>query len=226
MSHPRAGLLKKYKQTRAVEVALSGPMHSAVTDAALNFAARRLQMTERGEALYEHDDFGVLLELATYHHRLRGKTIIERTLDKTDPAPGSAEHRVLTAMIDARFTLLELGEPLLGVGVEANDLLFGGKVFLADIPLSKRNPDEDQIIAAHVLAFDDFVMTPCTSYLDFDREAAELLAEGLPTESKVPMAKRFAGPEARVALAADLMDMALCTVESVTDALRERFGVS
>jgi hypothetical protein len=216
--------VQKYKRLRAVEVALCGTLHDMVTDAALNFAARSLGLRERGESLYEHGDYSVLLELATYHHRLRGKTVIERFVEKTKPAVGTDEHLVLAAMISSRFTLLRLGETEPGVGVRVGDLLFGGDFFLADLQLAKRRKNVETVIATRLLAFDDLVMTPCTSYLDFDPELACMMAAGLPKESSVPMAERYASAEAKSELATDLTAMALCSVESVREALLERFA--
>ncbi len=43
----------------------------------------------------------------------------------------------------------------------------------------------DVVIATRLLAFDGFVMTPCTSYLDFDPALAHILAAGLPKEFPV-----------------------------------------
>jgi len=216
--------VQKYKRLRAVEVALCGTLHDMVTDAALNFVARSLGLRERGEALYEHGDYSVLLELATYEHRQRRKTVIERFIGKTKPAVGTDEHLVLAAMISSRFTLLRLGETEPGVGVRVEDLLFGGDFFLADLQLSKGKKNVETVIATRLLAFDDFVMTPCTSYLDFDPELACMMAAGLAKESTVPMAERFASAEAKSRLATDLTEMALCSVESVRGALLERFA--
>lgn len=220
----RVGVLEKYRRLRAVEVALCGTLHDMVTDAALNVVARRLGLRERGEALYEHEDYSVLLELATYHHRLRGMTVIERFVEKTQPAGGTDEHLVLAAMICSRFTLLRLGETEPGVGVRVEDLLFGGDFFLAGLQLSKAKKHVAKVIATRLLAFDDFVMTPCTSYLDFDPELACMMAAGLPKESTVPMAERYASVEAKSELATHLTEMALCSVESVREALLERFA--
>ena len=64
----------------------------------------------------------------------------------------------------------------------------------------------------------------CTSYLDFDPELAHMMAAGLPKESTVPMAERFASAAAKSELATDLTEMALCRVESVREALLERFA--
>jgi hypothetical protein len=221
-------VLKKYTRLRAVELALCDPLHDAVTDTALNFAARRVGIRERGEWLYEHEDYSVLLELATYHHRVRGKTLIERHFAKTKPAVGTDEHLVLTAMMTSRVTLLRLGEVVRGVGVHVEDVLFGGDHFLADIQLSNYRDDESgvAVVATRLLAFDDFVMTPCTSYLDFDPELASMLAAGLPKESTVPMAERYASAEAKLELTMDLTEMALCSVESVREALVERFALT
>jgi hypothetical protein len=114
---------------------------------------------------------------------MRGKTVIERHFAKTKPTVGTDEHRVLTAMMISRFTLLRLGEAVRGVGVHVVDVLFGGAHFLADIQLSKYKEGEhdgDAVIATRLLAFDDLVMTPCTSYLPFDAGLAQMLAVGLP----------------------------------------------
>jgi hypothetical protein len=94
----------------------------------------------------------VLLELATYDHRLRGKTVIERLVEKTQPAVGTDEHLVLAAMISARFTLLRLGETEPGVGVRVEDLLFGGDFFLADLQLSKGKKNVAKVIATRLVA--------------------------------------------------------------------------
>src|SRR5580658_3246966 len=76
-------LLKKHGRLRAVEVTLSKRLYETVTDAALHVAAKRFGLRERGERLYEHKDCRVLLELATYQHRPRGKTVLEpRSLRK------------------------------------------------------------------------------------------------------------------------------------------------
>jgi len=221
---PDVTTLKKYKRLRAVEVALCDPIHEMLTDAALNSAARSIGVRERGDYLIEHEDYGVILDLAAHHHRLRGKTVIERFLQKTRPAEGTDEHLALAAMMQSWFTLLRLGEVVRGVGVHAEDLLFGGHLFLADVALSKYKANDETVIVTRLLAFDNFVMTPCTSYLDFDPQLARMMAAGLRKESLVPIAERYASPRAKGELAADLTEMAICSIESVREALLDRFG--
>jgi hypothetical protein len=131
-------------------------------------------------------------------------------------------------MLSSRFTLLRLGGVVPGLGVRVEDLLFGGNLFLADIKLSKYKDEEsgEAVIATRLLAFEDFAMTPCTSCLPFDAELARMLAAGLPKESTVPMAERYASPEPKLELATDLTEMALCSVESVREGLVERFRLT
>src|SRR5580658_5111980 len=182
MAAPGVTILKKYTRLRAIEVTLSEALHNMVTDSAVNVVAKRLGFEDRGEALYEHEDFSVLLELATYQHRLRGKTVIERLFSKSKPAVGTDEDVVLSAIVPSRFTLARIGETTAGVGVRAQDLLFGGSHLLVDERLSKGRRRREMVIATRLLAFDDFVMTPCTSFLDFEPELAQILAAGLPNE--------------------------------------------
>jgi hypothetical protein len=224
---PTVTILKRYKRLRAVELALLDALDPMVTDAAVDAAASSIGLSERGEALYEHEDFSTLLELATYHHRVRGKTAIERFFEESKPAVGTDEHLVLAAMVKSRSTLLQLGRPVDGVGVHVDDLLFGGEFLLADVQLSRyrksQTKNKETIIATRLLAFDDFAMTPGTSYLGFDPELAQMMASGTRNESVVPMAERYASAEARVELANELVEMALCSVVSVRAGLLDRF---
>jgi hypothetical protein len=87
----------------------------------------------------------------------------------------------------------------------------------------KRKRNVDTVITTRLLAFDDFVMTPCTRHLDFDPELASMVAAGLPAQSPVPMAVRYASLEAKSELAMDLVEMALCRIQSVVEALLGRF---
>ena len=50
-----------------------------------------------------------------------------------------------------------------------------------------------------------------------------MVVAGLKQQAGVPMAQRYASPEAKSDLAADLMEMALCSAESVREELEERF---
>lgn len=210
---------------RDVEVNLNDALADLVTDAGLNFAARTLGVPERGEALYETDDFGVYLEFAIHHHRVRGRTVIERLVAKRKPTVGSETHVVLSAMMSSQVSLLRLGERTRGVGVQVEDLFFGHRRFLADVALSKSNWPREMFIVTRLLVFEDFCMTPCTSWLDFDPELAQMLAAGLAGESHVPMAERYASVEQKAELAAQLIEMALCSVASVREGLIERFGL-
>jgi len=219
-------LLKSYKRLRAVEDALFETLTETVSDEAVDAIAASFGVVERGEALYEHPDYGVLLDLSLHDDRATGQTVVERHLEETKPAAGTDLDAVLTALTRSRFTLLRLGKRAPGVGLQVEDLLFGGALFLADPDLSKDRTRDEVVIATRLLAFDGFVMTPCTSYLDFDPALAHLLAVGLPTESTVPMAERYASTEARRALATDLTRMALSSIESVQAALAKRFAGS
>jgi hypothetical protein len=226
MTPADAALLRRYTHLRDVEVNLNEALGAMLTDAALNFAARTLGVPERGEALYEAEDFRVCLEFAIYHHRVRGRTVIERMLATRKPAVRSDTHLVLTAMVNSKVSLFRLGERTPGVGVQVEDVLFGPRRFLADIQLSGWKRQEEKFIVTRLLVFEDFSMTPCTSWLDFDPELARMLSAGLTGESPVSMAERFASPEKRTELAADLMEMVLCSVESVREALIGRFGMA
>jgi hypothetical protein len=228
MTPAEAALLRRYNHLRDVEVNLSDALAEMDidSDVALNFAARHLGLPERGEALYEAEDSGSCFEFARYEHRLRGKTVIERMLAKRKPTPGSDTHLVLSAMMKSRVSLFRLGEKTPGLGVQVEDMLFGDRRFLADVQLSKWDTQGEKFIVSRMLVFDDFCMTPCTSWLDFDPELARMMAAGLAAESAVPMAARYSSAEKKTELAADLIEMALCSPDSVREVLEGRFGAN
>ena len=219
-------VFKTYTRLRAVEEALFETLADAVGDEAVDAVAASMRIVERGEALYEHPDYEVFLDLAVYEHRVNGQTVVERHFEEKAPTTASDEHTVLTAMTRSRLTLLTLGAKDAGVGVQAEDLLFGGSLFLADPALSKERSRGEIVILARVLPFDGFAMTPCTPYLDFDPQVARMLAAGLPLESSVPMTERYTSVGARLALSTDLSRMALSSVDSVKEALAKRFAAN
>jgi len=217
-------VFKTYRRLRAVEDSLVETLVDAVPDESVDAVAAMFRIPLQGEPLYDHPDYGVLLDLAMYEDRTSGQTVIERHFEQTNPEAGSDEQLVLSAMMASRVTLLRLGKRNPGVGLDVEDLLFGEALFLADPALSKERTRGELVILTRLLSFDGFVMTPSTAFLDFEPHLARLLAAGLPKESTVPMADRYASADARRVLGMDLTSMALSSVESVRQALLVRFG--
>ena len=224
MRPEHAALLQTYERLRAVEEAVFAELAEKMPDTGLNFAARQLGLPERGDHIYEHADFGVVLDFALHHHRLRGATAVDRRLLKATSRPETDAHAVLLSAQRSRVTLLRLGEQVRGLGVQVEDLLFGGAFLLVDPVLSRRRSKDEKVIMTRVLEFEAFSMTPCTSWLDFDPVSARMLAEGLRHESPVPLAERLASADARLEFDTDLVEMAICSVQSVREGLENRYG--
>jgi hypothetical protein len=217
-------LAKTYKRLRTVEETLFDTLSDAVPDAAVDAIAAAFRMEERGEALYDHPDYGPLLDLALHEHLVDGKTTVEAYLAATAPDAGSDPHTILAAMTRSRVTLLRLGARDGDVALQVEDVLFGGSSLLVDPELAEDRTRDEVVILARVLPFDGWSMLPSSSYLDFDPELARMLAAGLPKETGAATNERFASAESRRQLARDLTHMALASVDSVKAALVKRFG--
>ena len=126
-------------------------------------------------------------------------------------------------MRDARYTLLRTGASVQGWGVRASTTSsFGGSFVLADVALARENREEELVVASHVLALGEISMAPAR----VRPLLARMVAGGLSRGSPVPLAERVASPDARTAFAAEGIEMAFCSVDSIREGLIERFAGS
>ena len=114
---------------------------------------------------------------AAYEYRVAGKTPVERYADRNLVLAGSDEHIVLQAMLDARFTVVELEQMVPDVGAHAFDHLYGKRILLADVGLEKTGR-KGMVLATRMLKLPRFSMTSGAP-LPFDPQLARWLVDGM-----------------------------------------------
>jgi hypothetical protein len=79
----------------------------------------------------------ILMDHALYDRRDRGKTTVQRYLEKLPQTDDSDEALVRAAMAAHRYSLYEVATVHPGVGLVHRDLVRGGTVFVVDVAMSQ-----------------------------------------------------------------------------------------
>ncbi len=78
---------QNHRRMRAVEESLFETLGDLLLDETTDDMADATDIPECREALYDHPDYGVLLDLALNDHRVGGQTVIERHFDESKRQP-------------------------------------------------------------------------------------------------------------------------------------------
>jgi hypothetical protein len=212
---PPADVLATYTRLRETQRALNLTLTNALSKKAILESAERLGLVRRGRVIADSQlDLDLVMDTAVYDYYPSGNENAVARYAGRHELTGDAK-TVLDAMLRARFTLVELGERVKGVGVQARDVVFAESFFLADVALS-RTGVPGLVLATRLLSFESFRMTT-GAYRLFDADLASLaatscgplagLAATLTPRDSSFLARLFltlgnlGGEEARIALA-------------------------
>jgi hypothetical protein len=220
-SHTR--IRDEYLRLREIQRSLNKALLKSLTKRAIEQSARDLGMWEAGKIVVEHEDhMGVLWDYAQHDYRVGGKNAVERRLARGDVAEGSDEHRVLAAMADARFTLVEIQEIVPDLGARAFDHVYGKRFLLVDVGIAKIG-ETGLLLATRLLPFKGWMMTSGAP-LPLDPELAKLFLDGVRGGVSDLTALRLVAHEQRKHIAKNLIALALEEPAMVKVAWRERMA--
>lgn len=209
-----------YLRLRDAQRALNTTLFRTVSKKGIEESARALDLWERGKVvLDEEDDVGVLMDFAIYEYRAGGENSVERYLGGS-AAKSADERTVLQAMLEARFTLVEVEAVVPEVGVQAVDRIYGEPFLLADVGLSE-TAQPGLVIATRLLPFPTFTMTSGAP-LAFDPELAALFIGGLEDAVGTSGQVGMLPPRMRKELACNLIGLALADPEQAKAVWREK----
>ena len=163
--------------------ALNAVLTRTLSPKAIEDTARQFGAWRDGGIVVDSDEARDLLnDVALYDYvPVGGKNAVARFASRAGDL-GSDERLVIEAMSEARFTLVELGERVEGVGVHTSDMLTDQPFFLADVSLS-HTASPGLVITARILSFDDFSMTSGVFRI-VANEIATVVAESFATARK------------------------------------------
>jgi hypothetical protein len=100
----------------------------------------------------------ILFDFLVYHHRQRGKSLVQKYLAALPPTDDPDETLVRRAMAAPRFSMFEIAESHSFTGVTVRDRVRGGTLFVVDEALST-SAKPGQVLALRLLPLPDYHMT-------------------------------------------------------------------
>jgi hypothetical protein len=153
-----SGVLATYTRLRQTQRALNNRLTKTLSKKAIEESAKHLGFFANGCVMADTEsDLDLVMDTAIYDYYPTGNKNAVARFAAQHPLDGD-EKTVVDAMLRARFTLVEIGEAVEGVGVEAHDMLLDEQFLLADVALSATG-QPGIILATRLLTFDSFKMT-------------------------------------------------------------------
>lgn len=155
---PGLDVLTTYTRLRQTQRALNNRLMKTLSKKVIEESAKHLGFFEGGCLVADTEsDLDLVMDSAIYDYYPSGnKNAVARFA--AQHALEGDERLVLDAMLRARFTLVELGDAVEGIGVHARDLVFAEDFFLADVSLSETSVS-GLVLATRLLALESFCMT-------------------------------------------------------------------
>jgi hypothetical protein len=213
-----------YLRLRQTQRALNKVLFRMVSKKGHEECARALGFWQNGTMVFDGDeDVQLFMDFAIYEYRAGGENAVERFIRR-----GGVEKRtsdegvVLEAMLQARFTLVEIEEIVPLVGARANDRLNDESFLLADVSLSETGAP-GIVLSTRLLSFSTFSMTSGAP-LNFDDELATLFVESLGQAFGRSTNARSLPETARKPLAVALARLALQDPEEMKAIWRDKIA--
>jgi len=152
-------LVHRYKQFRQITLKLHSALPKYLSKRAFDKCGKKLGIMRNDTLIFDDEqDMAVFIDYCIYDYRENGVNAVSRYLADSKAETDSDEYRVLKAMSESFYTLVQVEDVLPGVGVGAIDLLGEKKFLLIDMGFSA-TAEQEVIIATRILPFEDFVMT-------------------------------------------------------------------
>lgn len=126
-------LLALYDQTRNALKEIHMELLLLDYEQMINTASLALEVKEDNTLLIETPhEMNMLIDYGLFEYRKNSKNIVERYFEKNHSLYGAKKLEILTALKNARFSLLEILEPMYECGLKVRDRLINQELFLID----------------------------------------------------------------------------------------------
>lgn len=199
-------LLNRYRQLRAAGRALNRVLADAIPAGAEIECGKLLGLVENDQLAFSSDnDAAVLIDFCIYHHRIDGRTLVDRYRAENPPDSDSDEWVLLDAMANAYYSLFNILDVRPDVGVRCHDILRREPVFVLDGHLSLTG-EPNMILASQAMAPEGITMFT-GAMLPVTQEAMDGIVEWLGTFDSLHVSQNPARltPEQEDVLAAGII---------------------
>jgi len=174
----RLQLVSRYKETRKIICDLqNGALLNYISEKTLDVCGKKLGVLQNKTlVLNDMDQIGVIIDYCIYDYREEGLNAINRYMDDSQLDPDSEKYRVVKAMSESFYTLVQVEDVLPGVGARVNDVMGNKQFLLADLGLSK-TAGKGLVVATRLLPAFEHYGTEDGEYIEVDiRQRADLTA--------------------------------------------------
>ncbi len=148
-----------YQRLRAQSKVLNSKLIRLLPKEALSAGAQALGLLRNNVLVFaSEDETSVLMDHCIHTFRHKGKTVIERYLEESDPE-SVEEEILLNAMLRARHSIFEIEEVVPGLGVEVHDLLWGFRGFIMDLAFGSSAQKNALLVSRLMTPTTEFSMT-------------------------------------------------------------------
>lgn len=166
-------LVSHYKEIRRIICDLqNGALLNYISKKTLDVCGKKLGVLKNNTFILDDmDQMGVVMDYCIYDHREDGLNAVTRYKADSQLDPDSEEYKVVNAMSESFYMLVQVEEVQPGIGAIVNDLMGDRQFLLVDMGLG-RTAAKGMVIATRLLPFEYFVTTS-GAVLPVDRETLE-----------------------------------------------------
>lgn len=155
---PSPADVERYKRLRGLARDLNHRIIQTIPREALHQVAEAIGMLHGGVLVLEsEDESNVLMDCCLYDWIREGKNLVEKYAENHPPAPGTEEHELLQAYLQAQYRIVVPQSRVQGAGAYFVDLLSAEELFIMDMGLSQT--PLDVAYATRTLPLGQFWMT-------------------------------------------------------------------
>ena len=155
---PSPADVERYKRLRGLARDLNHRIVQTIPREAIPQVAEAIGRLHGGVLVLDsEDESSVLMDCCLFDWIREGKNLIEKYAENYPPAPGTEEHELLEAYLQAKYRIVVPQSRVPGAGAYFVDLLSGEELFIMDVGLSQ-NP-LDVAYATRTIPLGQFWMT-------------------------------------------------------------------
>ena len=153
-------LVARYKEIRKVIFKLQNEdLIRYISKKAFDVCGKKLGVLKNKTFILDDmDDIGVVMDYCIYDYREDGLNAVALYKADSQLDPDSEEYKVVNAMSESFYTIVQVKNVLPGVGTRVNDVMGDKQFLLVDLGLGK-TAEKGLVLATRLLPFEDFVTT-------------------------------------------------------------------
>ncbi len=152
--------VERYRQLRAVNIALNHKILKTIPRQAYDDIGGALGILRNGVLVFDSEDMtSVMADCCLYDWYENGKNLVQRYAEAHPATEETEESYLLHACLQAQYRVLVAESVVPGAGIHFQDVLNGGELFLMDLAISQGVPNSNVALATRTIPLGEYWMT-------------------------------------------------------------------